>query len=158
MNPQVQESLHNIVNTLNLYTASLQGYNELALAGATTWEDQRQAYDHWMNLQQHFVQYVGEVSALTHSLTPDIRVPVPAQSIVGIGILGVGIIYVNTTSMTGPATHPYQETQEPEFNSTGLAMCVGGLPDGTVIYTSIATYVLHEGQVLLMTQSVGVAG
>lgn len=158
MNPQVQEVLHNIVNTLNLYTASLQGYNELALAGATTWEDQRQAYDHWLSLNQHYTQYVGEVSALTQSLTSDIRVPVPAQSIIGIGILGVGIIYVNTTSMTGPAVHPYQETSEPEFNSTGLAMSVGGLPNGTVIYTSIATYAIHDGQALLMSPIDNVAG
>ena len=150
MNSHVQEAIHQIINTLHTYTHAMQGYNEVAAHGATEWVEQRKAYECWTELNQSYINYLSEVNLLTQSLTGEVMVPVAPLSIVGIGILGIGVIYINSGSgiMTGNATHPFHESVDTIHNATGMVMHVGGLPDGTIIYTSTGTYSIQNGQAI----------
>lgn len=154
MNTQVDEVLKDIVNCLNQYTQGIQTYNSLTSFSSTEWVDQRTAYDAWVNANNSYINYLSTINILTQVLTQDLVVPVPALSTIGIGILGLGIIYINTGTaahLLSAGMHPFYESTIPEHNQTGYIMAVGGLPNGTVIYTSIATYLIQDGKVTELT-------
>lgn len=151
MNIQIQEAIQGIVNSLNLYTASLQGYNELAYASADNWEQQREAYDSWLAVYHQYNQYNTDVLAFANTLTNEILVPVELNSVVGIGILGVGVIYFAVSVFpNGGYSCPIYETVTDNFapvNHIG----VGGLPEGTLVYTPTGTYTIQQGHAVNLT-------
>ena len=152
MNTQVEQALHDILNSLQTYTQSIQGYNELAYSAATEWNQQLEAYVHWVNAANAYNAYLNSISELGRSLTTEVMVPVELNTIVGIGIPGVGVIYTTATVYPdGSTSLPMSETVQENFapiNHIG----VGGLPNGTLIYTSVATYSIQDGQVTVLGQ------
>ena len=151
MNTNVLEAIQDIVNSLNLYTASIQGYNELAYANADNWEQQREAYNSWLAVYQQYNQYNTNVLAFANTLTNEVLVPVELNSVVGIGVLGVGVIYFAVSVFPGGGySCPVYETVIDDFapvNHIG----VGGLPEGTLVYTSTGTYIIQQGQAVNLT-------
>lgn len=148
MSIQTQEAIQNIINTLQTYTMSVQGYNELAYSHSDSWEQQREAYEHWVNLHVAYSQYMNDVNQLAATFTDEISIPVNPGSYVGIGILGVGVIYL--MAPVDVVEYPFKQTVGMNM-LPALELFVGGLPEGSIIYTLGATYTIQQGQAVNLT-------
>ena len=162
MNTQVQESIQQIINAFNNHLIAVQEYNMAAYGGVSTWEEQRKIYDHWIKVDSANLTYLVKVDELMMSLTQEVNIPVIHNTYVGIGLLNVGVIYVCAPSRD--IRYPFEPRIVSDFNQSeimvlgddpdlaeGLIMNVGGLPDGTYIYTQKATYVIQQGQPINLT-------
>ena len=150
MTTNAQDAINTTILALNRYVSAIHEYNTIVQQNITEWAEQRNVYEAWLSANNWYMQYLAGVSSLTQSLTSETRIPVPALSVVGIGILGLGVIYIESDSgiMVGNPSHPFYETVEPEYNETGYVMHVGGLPEGTIIYTTLGTYSIQQGQAI----------
>lgn len=153
MSTQIQESIQQAYLSLQQYGLAVEAYNHTAPHAANSWEEQRQAYDAWVNVNYTYTSYVADINAIKNALTNEVLIPVTMNSYVGIGILGLGIVYLHVSiNVNGGYTHPIWEIANPETGDVSINIAVGGLPDGTIIYTNTGTYTIQEGQAVLLAQ------
>lgn len=148
MSTNVQNAIQLAVAELTNYAGAVQHYNNCAMGQITNHTEQRMVYDAWVNAKYTYVGYIAQLNEIKQALTTELLIPVTLNSCVGIGILGVGVIYIEVgIGINGDYVHPIVKCDNGE-NMPNSSIALGGLPDGTYIYTNQTTYVIEQGQAI----------
>lgn len=146
----MKESIDNAIFSSNVYLTALSNYTNLVNNSYNDPESQRKIYDAYVIAEYYGHALNSMISNLSNNITSDVQIPVQyLDSTIGIGIPGLNVLYYSATA-SGYSNNPFVFTKNKETKETFLHFNVGGLPDGTMIFTGLETYTITNGQPVLL--------